>query len=295
MKEPEFVRDLKPTAKGSPPPKPPRKEKVTNDRVRDALVRSLTLHGMLLLAFLGWELKQKYFASPEEEALLRMQQTRSAIRVDMVDLPRLKMQDLNKVDLTIEKTSETATDKALAEAKLEEEKLPPPTPSETAMLDRTKPSDEKKAPTTAKERVKELQERLRADSRRRELMNKLNKADDGQPARPVLGGNVLSQGYSVTGDVATDLDVYIGKVQTHLLNHWRVPGWIKHSSLRAAILVKLAPDGRILSKKFLKKSGNDEFDGYVDRTIDGANPLPAPPAHLKRIALEEGVTCAFPE
>lgn len=286
-REPGFIQDLKSHPQRPPPPSRALRRKQPVDPVRQALLRSLTLHLFVVALALAAYVKQRYFPSGEAEALLKAKEFHSAIRVDIVDLPRLRAQDLSKVDLTKEKTADKPKEAAPPA---------PPPPSETAMVLKDEKSEKPKH-QSAKDRIKELRERISADARRRELMKKYGKKgdDESEDAREKLAGNIVSEGYSVTGDVASDLDVYQGKIQAHLRNHWKVPAWITASNLHARVLVKLAPDGRIVSKSFLAKSGNGDFDAYVERTFVDANPLPAPPQALTRIVLEDGIECGFPK
>ena len=245
--------------------------------------RSVFLHALILLIYgiigvvgklQGWDTSaSKTNAMP----------FRSAIRVDIVDLPSLKASDLSKIDLS-EDLNKAASTRAPEE--------PVPKASDSAMVDKTKVND------ANPNRIKELQARLRADQKRQDLVAKLKqgKPESANPGgRPALAGNIVSEGYSLTGDVASDMDVYNGKARAHIQKFWELPAWMSASNLKARVIVKVAPDGRILSQEFSLRSGNAEFDAYVEQALRAADPLPAPPETLRKIYVEEGIGWSFPK
>lgn len=293
-KDPLFVDDLSRKIRGNqaPVPPPPKQliRKVPPTFFRRGFRRSLFFH----LAFVAWTLLQGlvgYFweSDAEKTARLKAQVSRSAIRVDMVDLPSLKLQDLEKIDATADVGAPKAPEKEIEVKK--------PQPSPTAMVDKTtdakKKTDAKSKTPTAADRLKALRDSLRVDNRRAELSRRLK--GEGEGTRPALGGNIVSEGDSTTGDLATQVDAFGAKVKAHLRRHWDVPGWMTTGRLRAEVLVKISPDGRVLSRDFTKRSGNAEFDGAVARAIEQSDPFPPPPEALKRVYMEEGILWGFPQ
>ena len=84
--------------------------------LKKALRISLILHGSLVVVVLLQSAVSTLFNSSSKEeaaALKKSQMAKQAIRVDMVDLPRYKLEDLKNIDLTEEvgeeeiKTSES--------------------------------------------------------------------------------------------------------------------------------------------------------------------------------------------
>lgn len=300
MRDPAFSKELKEKIAVNLLPVPPLPKNIVLKKIRDDMPRGLKLSAGLHISvvvfalvfaglnrLLGWD--------SERQARIKLQEmARTAIRVDVVDLPRLKISDLSKIDVSQEVNPQAAKREETPETK--------PQVDSTAMIDKTQPTPKpaKTAKNTAKDRLKQLKESLKAEQRRKELAEELakkvtkNSDNSGGGGRPELAGNILSQGYSVTGDLATEQDVFRGKIQAHIYKNWSVPAWMKASALRAVVLVKVAPDGRILEKEFLKKSGDEIFDSAVERAMELSDPLPPPPDSLKRIFLEEGIECSFP-
>jgi TonB family protein len=254
---------------------------------------SILLHVTLVLwLFAHWA---AVTFSPYSEKEKKFARPKQSIRVDMVDLPTLKMQELHQVDLTKE-----ASEKKIEEKK--EEIVVPPPPNPTAMQLPVKKSevvinkkDEKKSPD--KSRLEELQKSIRAEARRQEVLSKFKKEvkGDDENKRVKLGGNILSKGGSVQGEVADESGEYEASVTTHVQKFWIQPTWAAGANLKAHVTVKLSPTGRVLSKKISVSSGRVEFDKSALEAVEAADPFPAPPELLKRIALQEGVECRFPD
>lgn len=241
-----------------------------------ALKYSLIVHGTLVGIVIIQSLWNMLLGREAKEDLLKKQgaAARKTIRVDLVDLPDLKVTELKSVDLSqeIAKAPEV-----------------PKKPSPQAMALNKDPK-----PLSKQDRLKEIQDQMRSEAKRKDLMAKL-KGEGADEGRQALGGNQVSQGLATEGELAQESDAYMAKVKSHLQKSWDIPSWMNHSKLRARILVKLSARGEVLSKDFLKRSGNAEFDSTVEKAIDRANPFPAPPPLLRAAYQDEGIEWGFPE
>ncbi len=87
------------------------------------------------------------------------------------------------------------------------------------------------------------------------------------------GGLSLS-GKGISKDILT-------RMAAHLKAFWEVPVILKDRlDLYAEVELEIAPDGKILSWRFLRSSGEPLFDEAVKSTIKKADPLPPPGRHL---------------
>lgn len=273
----------------------------SDSKFKKALKVSLALHVFILLFALGFTLVNKLLINlgwvddPLETPI-----GKRSIRVDVVDLPSQRIYDMENIDLT---KKPAVKNPAPPETKKEEKKV-----SDTAMKLPTKEAakkEEKKTPPKVvkkgpspkerKNKLDEIRNRLRADAKRQELVAEMEEEDTGADTREAVAGNIESKGGSNTGDIASTEDEYISIVQSHVLKYWRAPGWmISSDKYTARISVKLAPDGSVLSKKFIYQSGEPQFDDSAERAIDAADPFPVPPAVVKRKVLQEGIVIGFP-
>jgi TonB family protein len=267
---------------------------------RRSLSLSLIAHGSFLFVFVVAPMVANLLGvSTDYSDKFTKKEFKNAIRVDLVGLPELTLQELQNID----PTEEMGNAPKVEEPAAKEEVVVPP-PSETAMKMQSKEDDtkalskadaQKKVDEAQKKRLADLRASLRVEQRRKELLKELKgEAGEGQGRMP-LAGNIVSQGYSVTGDVADDMDIFQGHLKAHLRKTWSLPGWMQASNLSARVIVKLAPTGKVLSQEFIKKSGNEEFDRYVSQALKDAEPYPAPPPSLQRLIMEQGIEWGFPQ
>ncbi|MBN4067948.1 TonB C-terminal domain-containing protein [Desulfotalea psychrophila] len=75
---------------------------------------------------------------------------------------------------------------------------------------------------------------------------------------------------------------YQSTIFSSLHEHWALPEikpW--DPDLTAVVVIHIAKNGRIISHRFEKRSGDRVFDQFVGRTIQEANPLPAIPSAMR--------------
>ena len=293
MKEAEFLQGMRERVRENK--SPVSTEKIDLDKFRNpkeeqpfkkTFLTSVFGHSSLLIAVLIFPYVMSMFGVQNSyDEKFKKRDLKNAIRVDMVGLPTKKLIDLEKIDPT--------QDMGI------EKKIEKPKPSDTAMKlqEEKKIANSKKAlAKKRKNRLAELRASMKIEQKRKQLIKELKGGSaPSTQGRAPLAGNIVSQGYSVTGDVAGDMDVYQGHLKAHIRKAWNLPGWMEASNLSAKVLVKLAPNGKILKYEFVKKSGNGEFDGHVLNAIKEAEPFPVPPPSLQRVVMEDGVEWGFPQ
>jgi outer membrane biosynthesis protein TonB len=300
-RDPPFLEDLRKKIKRGELPLPSPEKVLYRKRTRifdrEGMTYSFIIHASLAVIILIKTFFPDLFLSRDEiQARLRMRETKTAIRVDMVGLPTLTRQEIEKLDLTQEATKPPGTEKGQDTEAVE---VAPPSKDVMKLPDAEglkKPGENtvvKNREDKLKAAKDTLKKELSAEARRKALMQKLGSGNS--EGRASVEGNIISKGYAASGTVATEMEAYQGQLRGHIRRFWDVPSWMNATSLKARILVRLSFDGHIVSKEFLVKSGNNEFDRYVDQTISAAEPFPAPPELLKRSMLEEGVEWGFPQ
>lgn len=217
---------------------------------------------------------------------------KKSIRVDVVDLPSIKFNELHKVDLTkeVEKPEEKLKEVVVEAPKANPNAMALPS-DKTAKKDKTAPK------TDSQKRLEEIQKTIRAEAKRQEILSKYKQEQkqDVTDSRPALGGNIISKGGSVQGEVANDADEFTATVQTHVRKFWRAPPWSAGQNYKVRVVVKLAPNGRVLSKMVSRSSGRPEFDASALEAVQAADPFPPAPEFFKRILMNEGIECGFPD
>lgn len=210
-----------------------------------------------------------YYKKLNQESFLKPKNfdTNEAIRVDLVDLPQLTQKQKEDMDLT-KKVNPNLTAKTKSQKKVKKVILP------------SKKSN----------RLSSLRDRLRSEQIRKQAIEKLGGAED---ERAPIRGNKLSKGHSASGDVGQAGDLYKVRLKDHVRRYWNVPQWMRSKDLKATVLVKLTPDGRVLSTQFVRRSGSAQFDKEIVTTIERSEPVPPPPKELRRYFIEEGIEWDF--
>lgn len=186
-----------------------------------------------------------------------------SLRVDLVGLPDVLKKDLSKMDLS-QPPAETALPSRKARS-----------------ADEVGLKNSSQADKVRRERMKNAMDRIKA----------LNKIQEAAPIK----GNKISKGSSVTGDAKESIErTYYDDLHARLQRFWSLPVWLERQNLSAQVTVTIDSQGRVIGYNFVKRSGHSRFDQEVARTIESAQPLPAPPAELLRTLRRQGIVLGFP-
>lgn len=83
---------------------------------------------------------------------------------------------------------------------------------------------------------------------------------------------------------------YYATIMGHVKQYWQPPdvkSW--DPNLLAIVSITITANGQIVSQSFEKESGDRLFDQFVLKTLEAANPLPAPPPALQKQRLDIGL------
>lgn len=240
--------------------------------IKKMIFVSLAFHAAVILMF---TVKMAFFPSdiPKYER---------AIRVDLIGLPDKRNPDKPLVAAKPEapKAPETAETKTTPKKDAKKDAVKNPEPKATAA-----------SQSAALNKLKSLSaiEKLKA------MSDKSKEKSNSAPQAETIKGNAISVGTSLKGLNKIDFDQYIGSLDTHIKNNWALPEWMLSQDLKAEVLIKIDKSGQIIEKRFIKKSGNSEFDERVMAALDKSNPFPAPPDKFADLVGIQGITFAFPE
>jgi colicin import membrane protein len=152
--------------------------------------------------------------------------------------------------------------------------LPKPKPAEAKpkpepkVEPKTEPKAEPKPPEPAPEQdYEDVLDQLRS-----EAGETAPKPVDQAAAPAPSGGPVGGPGI-----VDPELARWHREVRIVVTRAWIVPAGFRSEALLAHVEVDLSPTGEVLGTRIAKPSGNPWFDESVERAIEKASPLPAPP------------------
>ncbi|OFZ83371.1 MAG: hypothetical protein A2583_16135 [Bdellovibrionales bacterium RIFOXYD1_FULL_53_11] len=199
------------------------------------------------------------------------------LRVDIVGLPDVLKKDLGKITRAAGTTQETAATAGKRKAK------------ETADPDELVFKASKDREKDAKKREKKLKNALA----RIKALDKI--ADEKPKAGYMVKGNRLSGGTSLSGEARESMRAsYYDTVRDQLQDNWALPVWVARQQFSAQVQINIDSRGKVRSYKFLKLSGNVQFDDAVKRAISESQPFPAPPQELLESLLFDGILVGFP-
>lgn len=254
-------------------------ESIREDELGRAFWWSIFVHGAIALFIV---LKSLVF--PSEPIMLA-----PSLRVDIVGLPDILKKDLAQVSKKIPDIEKVAPKPVApvapveAQAKPDEMVLKP-----TKIEKKTAQKTEELKDTTRDKKLQSALARIRA-------LEKLKAKDDDSDRPVVIKGNQISAGSSLSGDAReSNQSGYYDLVREALMEFWALPAWLGRQKLAAQVVIRIDPAGTILSSKFLKTSGNPQFDEAILATIRDAQPLPRPPKDLLNSLADNGITVGFP-
>jgi colicin import membrane protein len=225
------------------------------------------------------------------------------LRVDVVGLPDLLKQDLKKAP---DARADEAIQKALKQAEEAAKKIEPPKPVKAP---KAPEPVEKAEPDEMVLKPKQIQAANKEKEKRREkkLMSALDRiralekiSDDTKPRKTaasatLIKGNKISKGSSLSGDAReSDVANYFDSVRDRLQNNWEIPIWFKNQGISAKVQIFIDRSGRLRNFRFIKPSGNAQFDDAVKRTISESQPFPLPPDDVVSTVMVDGILVGFP-
>lgn len=260
--------------------------------------------GLHLLLVAGFTIKAIFFTAPEIDFS-------QAVRVDLVGLP-------DKLDPNIALAPQNPEQKESAkpaEKKEVSQEVPPPTPKVELPDKKQKPVVETKQtqqpktsePDTIKiEKAKAKQSSAIAKLKALDALEKIKEDvqnekkaisgnGSGRTGGPLIKGNVISAGSSLTGLSKLQHDEYIANLDRHIKEHWTLPEWLASKDYKAQVRVYIDSRGLLVKKALVKSSGNPTYDDYALATIEKSIPFPIPPEKLTAHLEINGFIVGFPE
>lgn len=195
-----------------------------------------------------------------------------ALRVDLVALPDILKKDLKFIPPTPPAASkDKPKEKETIEEKVEEEEA----------VITTKKNDLRES------KIKNALARIKA-------LDKISE-DSKNPPSPIIKGNVISKGTSLSGDAKeTAMTSYYDLVRNKLQENWQLPVWLARQDFSCKVQIFIDGRGRISRYRFDKVSGNAQFDEAVKKTLKISQPFPPPTEDIASTVLVDGILVGFP-
>ncbi len=219
----------------------------------------------------------------------------SSLRVDLVGLPDTLKKDLTRLPKPVDPTQKLTEEVKQPESKAKEVKTPTVAKSQKD-VEQAKPDEMVLKPKHA-ESPKDRQNRLKNSLARIKSLAKITSEAETMPTSTnvAVKGNILSKGTSLSGDAKESAETsYFDLVRDRLQENWALPVWLARQKLSAQIQVFIDSRGRLAGSKFIKSSGNAQFDDSVKKTLTESQPFPVPPSEIASSVLVNGILVGFP-
>lgn len=252
---------------------------------------SFGIHAFLfavIFTFSGMEL----FSEPKEKTISKkMRVIGKAIKVDVVAMPKMTIQELKKMA--------PAPGDLAPKVK---EKTPPKGGDENTVF---KKETKKKS---FADMLKGLSQRK--VSKAKKVKQKKRKAPvaqrdsgaggfKGKNLKKILAlGNRISEGNSYTGGAGTNsgdlFDTYATQISEAVRMRWKLPGYLLNKELSCRVQIYISSRGKLLKYKVIESSGNKDYDGRAIAAIQRVNSYPIPQKEIAARVAAGDIALAFP-
>lgn len=198
------------------------------------------------------------------------------LRVDIVGLPDILKKDKDRF-ITAPPAEVTPS---------EEGTKPKEKPIKDELVFKPKPKKEESKNDHKNNQMKSALARIKA-------LNKIS-AFEGEVLSNVKG-NIISPGSALSGDAReSDSASYFDVIHDRLKANWELPVWLSRQELNAQVQIHVDGKGIVRAMKFMKSSGNPQFDDQVRKTIEVSQPFPPPTSEVESAVLVNGILLGFP-
>lgn len=249
---------------------------------------SLGAHILLgALSFAGGKAIIKFFGNNDVEII------RSAVRVDVVGMPKFTVQELKA---------------------MQRDALPPEPEPEAASGRKEETKVEDDTPDVIKKDDLVIQEK--GTEKKSSFLNVLSDYSSkkiDKKERPkgetkgtgnkninnlVLEGNRLSKGSALVGDFAdeagSEFASYVQTLPETIRQFWKLPSYLLEKNLRCRIKIYLSAQGQLIKTELQESSGEPEFDARAEKAIRDAAPFPKPSEAVGTRLVNSGIILGFP-
>ena len=153
--------------------------------------------------------------------------------------------------------------------------------------------------STLKSQIKNREKKNQHALDRIKALNKIQESSNEEllphPHTKLLKGNKISQGASLSKDAKENSEAnYLDLVKDQIQTHWVLSPWLDRQKLSAQIQLYITAEGKLRQIKFVKSSGNPQFDEAIQQILSQSEPFPTPPENVQNELLTHGILVGFP-
>lgn len=268
-----------------------------HDDFKKSFALSFALHGAILSLFL---VKFLFFSEP----LIDFSQAINISVGELADSQKLPQKESFQEDKELPPKIEKAANEHKEVAQTEVEVRPEPKQLKKAEI--TKKKDLLKTDAIDLKKTKSRQDAAFKKLKKTSAIEKIKqdlKKDSFDKLRAQLrssagvsrGSRIVPAGTALAGLDKLQAGNYLQVVDQNVKSFWALPQWLINKPYKARLLLKIDPQGKILSLKVTSPSGNSNYDNYCMQAVEKAAPFPEVPEKLSEKFKVDGIVIGFPE
>ena len=246
-----------------------------NLRFNQFIMKALSLHlALLFVVFLLKTLVDFKILSFSDD-LEKVEIIQTAVRIDVVGLPKMTLQELNQLDL-----------------------IKGADPVEKTDVGKVNETSKVEFKTRKKVNLSHLLKKISNKNIAKKKRVKEKKIDQTLLKKLILEGNKVSSGSSATGQevekAQADFIQYIQSLPDKIKQFWKLPSYLLGKNLRCRLRIFIASDGRLLKIEIFESSGDKEFDERAVTSVKSASPFSKPSSNIIARLTAGEVILGFP-
>jgi colicin import membrane protein len=261
------------------------------DPFRKALIYSVCLH--LFLVVLSIILTKFDVASLFKSGNKKVKMIKSAVRVDVVGMPKYTVQELKKMKLPPISTKV---------------KTPPPSKSYNKRTMVGPDSDlsfkklgKKKNLSALLKNISKKKIKVKKKTGKKKKSKVAKKENDGIAGdlnQLILEGNKVSKGTALVGEsseeISLEFEQYANSIPDIVRKYWKLPTYLMDTDLKCRIRVFISAKGRLLNAEIFETSGVEEYDEKALKSVTDAKTFPVPPVSITHRVSAGELILGFP-
>jgi len=259
--------------------------------IKKSFLLSAAFHaGIVLLCLIFSQLYTKIFRNNDIEII------KSAVRVDVVGMPKFTLKELRELQKSLPKPAETS--------KVEIKKSVSETTKDTP--DEIKKDDlviQEKAAKTDKSKKSFMN--LISNYSSKTIVGKKETVKGSQTGEAsslgslIIEGNRLSKGTSLVGEYSdvenSEFSNYVQSLPEVIRKFWKLPSYLMDQNLKCRIKIYLSMNGKLVKLEIYESSGQAEFDARAESAIRSASSyFPTPAESISDRVASSGIVLGFP-
>ncbi|MBL7665050.1 MAG: cell envelope integrity protein TolA [Bacteriovoracaceae bacterium] len=257
--------------------------------LKKPLIYSLLLHLVFpLIIYLIVSLNIKW----EPTFIKNVVTIQSAVRVDVVDMPKYTIQELKAMKLPPIATTVTSPPPAKS---VNEKTINPEVQDELTFKEKGKKSLNEILKNLSKKDIKLDNKKAAEKKVDGDGKNTLSKNELKQL---ILEGNKLSKGSALVGDSSevsmAEFESYANTLPDLVKRYWKLPSYLMDANLKCRIRVYISSKGKLIKAIVYESSGVVEYDQKAVSAVEQVQSFPIPPNSVIHRLSSGDVILGFP-